>query len=739
MKTVRWWMRGVLLLLLPGISVQAEDVVSPCAGVKQGTPLDRPYTLDFRYAPPQWRTAICLVDDWQKTLVDREGDLLYDYPGSFGGFSTRIQVGMAGGTGQWVSQELASPRVPLVTTVRRCADVVFTMTAFAVADDGVKPLQPLEAAPDGREPAGNAHTTQPRWPVYSGPARVDLLHVRVQNGGAAVCPLQPRIRIESNKDLEYNESAALAVMRGGAVAFSERPVAVGSGSAWLELDLEELPLAPGAVREFVVAVHRQAAASRWTAGEARQALAAARAYWEKLRLPYGVLEVPDPAVQALIDSSIRNIYQAREIKDGLPAFQVGPTCYRGLWVVDGAFLLESVSLLGRTEEARAGVEYLLGHQKKDGSFELIRRYWKETGIVLWVIDRHGQLTGDDGWLGQVWPRVERAVNFIIELRGRTLEAPQALYAGLVPPGFSDGGLAEVRSEYTNVYWTLVGLKSAVAMAVRLDKTAQAARWQAEFDGLWSAFRKAAARDLHTDHFGNAMLPIRMDRPLDAAPQKGQWAFCHAVYPGELFAADDAVMLGTLANLTDNEREGLVYGTGWADAGVWNYFGSFYAHAFLWLGCGQKAARTVYAFANHAAPMLVWREEQNLLGAEPHEVGDMPHNWASAEFIRCVLHLLVLERGNTLHLLEGFPPTWLDPGARTAVNGAMTRFGPVSLELKVSEDARRAELTVVPPARTPPEEVVVDLGAWALAGGQKGTVTLSGPGPFSLSLDLRPRG
>ena len=84
----------------------------------------------------------------------------------------------------------------------------------------------------------------------------------------------------------------------------------------------------------------------------------AEKYWEHLDLPYGRIEVPDAGVQALLDSSIRNIYQAREIKKGLPAFQVGPTCYRGLWVVDGSFSMESIAYLGRTEEARNGIQYL---------------------------------------------------------------------------------------------------------------------------------------------------------------------------------------------------------------------------------------------------------------------------------------------------------------------------------------------------------------------------------------------
>ena len=81
----------------------------------------------------------------------------------------------------------------------------------------------------------------------------------------------------------------------------------------------------------------------------KQALACrerASAYWEKAPLPFGRVQVPDAGIQALVDSSIRNIWQAREIKKGLPAFQVGPTCYRGLWIVDGAFLLEAAAMLG---------------------------------------------------------------------------------------------------------------------------------------------------------------------------------------------------------------------------------------------------------------------------------------------------------------------------------------------------------------------------------------------------------
>src|ERR1035438_1498312 len=81
-----------------------------------------PWTIDFRYAPPWWQTSICLPDDWQKTLVGKEGSLLYDYPGGYSGFGTRITFGLQGET-QWLKQEMASPRVPIVRTTQRNGDV----------------------------------------------------------------------------------------------------------------------------------------------------------------------------------------------------------------------------------------------------------------------------------------------------------------------------------------------------------------------------------------------------------------------------------------------------------------------------------------------------------------------------------------------------------------------------------------------------------------------------------------
>jgi len=99
---------------------------------------------------------------------------------------------------------------------------------------------------------------------------------------------------------------------------------------------------------------------------------------------------------------------------------------------------------------------------------------------------------------------------------------------------------------------------------------------------------------------------------------------------------------------------------------------------------------------------------------------MPHNWASAEFIRLVRHSLILERGSELHLFEAMPASWARPGAVTRMRDIATEFGPVSLEFRVSKDGAGGVLKVTPPQRTPPARIVLHLDNWS---GQTGTLDL----------------
>ena len=541
------------------------------------------------------------------------------------------------------------------------------------------------------------------------PERRIVVLLTMRNGTSAEVVCRPTMHIVSTTPVVYSA-------RDGVVSMDGTTLSAAGGIASCDIKsnadatvtLPPVTLAPNASQQAAFTIDRHQSISPLPLGEGpgvRAALSVAQAieqrdrahdWWEKLDLPYSAVQIPDAGIQEMIESSLRNIWQAREIVHGKIAFHVGPTCYRGLWIVDGAFLLESAAIVGRGQDARSGIEYMLSKQKPDGGFELMARYWKENGIVLWAATRHAFLTQDKAWLRAQWPALRRVVKNTQDLRAQVSKDPKALDYRLLPNGLIDGGLVgEGKPEYSNTQWNLAGLKAAIAAARWLDETDDAAAWQKEYDDFHAAFRKAAARDMRKDNFGNAYLPTMMGNAGNATPQKGQWSFCHAIYPGQVFAIDDPLAQGQMAMLRATKVEGMVCDTGWMQDGLWNYFASFYGHAALWMGHGDEAAQVLYDFANHSVPTRVWREEQKPSGKGNEEVGDMPHNWASAEFIRLAVHLLEIDRGDELHLLEGMPAEWLKPGMATRLSGVATPFGPLHLTVLAAADGKTATLEIKP--------------------------------------------
>ena len=639
--------------------------------------------VDYAYAPALWQTAIGLIDDPDKSVVDKGGTLLYGFSKGFDGtFATRISIDLGPDT-QWVLQRLQSPKIPVVITQSQAGSLAIAQEAFSVAK----------------------------------PVRSDVVHIVLHNAGSGALTLSPGILVESTKALRMGDGAARidAMTVTASLPFRGQRAISKTRRA---VRLANISVPAHGTSEFYVRIQLEGAPDTAPPTNALGASLEdqARAYWKDAALPYGHVQVPDEQIQALFDASIRNIWQAREIKSGLPAFQVGPTVYRSLWVVDGAFILEAAAMLGAGQEARAGIARELTYQKADGGIEVLKgvikdglqgkpwpkenggseanfNYSKENGIALWTFLRHAELTQDKAWLATVYPKMEQIAQHIRQLRlPKTGTSPDA---GLIPPGSTDGGQNGFVPEYSNTLWNLVGLRAFVEAARWLGKDADAVRWQAEYDDFLGVFHRAAARDMKLDAHGNSYLPNRMDGA--DLPQRAQWAFMQAVYPGEVLAKTDPIVVGNLAMLKASLQEGMIYGSGWDEHGIWTYLGSFFAHALLWKGDDAAVVDQLYAFANHASPTLAWREEQTLKEQPFSPTGDMPHNWASAEFIRLVIHMLELDRGKELHLLEALPGTWLKPNAVTSLEKVATPFGPLTMNLTVSPDGKTARLHVEPVA------------------------------------------
>ena len=678
-----------------GSTAQATDIVN-----------HRYYSLD------SWIGAIGLPDDPFKSVVDADGTFsteLGKTSGRYGVYSlapnqTPVKIrSYLEGSSERVDQRMFGPRVPISITHKRQGTVAIEETLFLA--------RPLDWSAEVKGGGLKGRDSRPLPRQY-------LLMTEYINKGDKPARITPLLDLlGSGPGINLSDASTFKVAPNTQcwTTLAINPTG-GKSTKTFTLELKPLTIPPAGKMRWVLSIDRDGFKNSkpvvWD--EAEDLRRHAIAYWEKsTALPYNVIETPDPMIQSILEASIRELYQMRNVINGLPAFFFGPHNYNDYWVLDGSFVTEAVAMLGRLEDASGYADYMLLHQQADGRIQCMSRYWKETGIALVTVYRHAQLQGDKAWLHQRWPQFRRAVGAIEQLRRYgTAGDPRALNYHLSPEGFGDGGVG-LTAEFTNDYWLLAGMKAAVEAAQWLGETKDAEAWEKEYVDFYQVFQKAIARDAKTDGQGNHYIPAVMGPAVPEHPTRGQWAFCQGVYPGRIFSKDDPLMLGTLKMLEAHEVEGgIVEDSGWI--GIWAQCGSFYGHDWLWLGDGQKAARLLYAFADHASPVWNFREEL------PHQIrqcevfpydrgsGDMPHVSASAEFIRLVGHLLAFDRGRELHLFEGLPPEWLKPGMTTRLNGLVTPFGPLTLELKVAPEGNKAALKIAPLRDPACQKIVVHL-------------------------------
>jgi hypothetical protein len=670
--------------------VSGAAAVVPTRGVENNNPtfasqssLANPdnTAIDFRYAPRNSQSTICFPDDPRKTIVGQAGDLRYGFGQSLSAgmenFGTIIEFSLAGfQDGKVLRQWIESPGIPIVHTLIDRPAATLELISFATH--------------------------------HAGEGRVDnvLLSIRSKKGAVAVVP-KLHIRTCERLDLESYTTPTATVSEPGSTSPLLVAVQLSSNLGTCMLWQEEgftLYLPHGQATEDVGARYfvrlpqenQSAATLREHLPHAQMLLAEAREFWTQWK-PFGTTEWSYPGRHGeFLTACARNIQQAREVKNGQLAFQVGPTIYRGLWIVDGNFLLEAARYLGYGHAADEGLRSEWSKQVESG--QIIAgsggEHWKDTAIAMFTLVRQCELKQDWTFFRDLEPNVVRALDFLINLRGQAMEGQSTNgHYGLLAPGFADGGIGGVRSEFTNTVWTLAALRAVADAAAQL-KMSSLAKAGKFFRELYAAFQQMAAREMVRHPAGFEYLPMIAHEDPSVSdpdpwsrprPQTAQWALSHAIYPGEVFDKNDPIVRGHIALLQWCTQEDVPTETGWLwHDSLWTYNASFAAHVYLWAGLSDWAQRTFIGFLNHASPLYCWREEQPLQHAlVGQDWGDMPHNWASAECVRYLRHMLALEDGKSLRLLQGVTPSELSSSAQYTLRNSPTRFGRIDLELEPS--------------------------------------------------------
>jgi len=658
-------------------TVEVPQAAKPAAKPIRGGPQTSFNTvIDFRFAPLAGQAAYCFPDDHHKSLIGERGDLRYGHPGQYKDihYFPRIVEFSAEGMepdivkSQWVEK----PGVPVVHTMIDRPDASIELITFA----------------SNRDSEG----------------RVDNVILEIRPRAGAPVRVNPVVEVKTKEEVIVHSSADMSWIQ------------LGGKDAPLFLMVNSSMLAPpdAVITHRLVLANGVASADRplraflrfpqegQTAGQLRNGLSApdallqeTRSYWEQWKPFEGKVSWSLPGRHGeFLAACARNIQQAREVKEGKSTFQVGPTVYRGLWVADGHFILEAARYLGYDAEAQQGLEATWNRQRPDGGVFAGggEEHWKETGIALFTITRQAELAQDWSYFRKMQPNLLRAVDYVRNLRARAKQEGSACGRyGLLPKGFPDGGIGGIREELTNTIWTLAGLKAVGEAGERLG-LGELVSARALYAELRSALTAAAQQEMRRHAGGFDYLPMLLKDDTDwsipdewqrSRPQAAQWALSQAIYPGTVFERNDPIVDGHIKLMQSCTEEDIPAETGWiTHQGLWNYGAAFVAHVYLWAGLQDWARQTFVGFLNHASPLYCWREEQplrrSLLGSY---IGDMPHNWASAECILYLRHMLVLEDGQSLRLLEGIGSPELDRLEPFKLIESPTRFGRVSVQLE----------------------------------------------------------
>jgi len=676
----------------------------------------------------------------EKALLSEDGALETAY----GGFTLEPFLRAGGSLAGWadaqISHALAEGDLPISTVTRRHSNgLSLEVTAFG---DGPPEASTIRARYRLRNGGpGKARATlyltlrpvqvNPPWQFLNVPGgfapirRVswDGRQVIV-DGGRRIVPLTAPSAFRA---VEFGGGDVVAWLADG-LALPESSAASdpdGYASGVLTWEVE---LAPRASRDVVIAVpmggaadprparsssSRPSPAAGGRGGRSRpdpasdfaaRLDAAARLWREKLGRV--VFRLP-PRLDSLARTVRSSLGWILVDRDG-PAIQPGTRAYARSWVRDGALVSAALLRLGQAEEVRDFLRWFAPHEFESGAVPCcVDRRGADPvpendshGELLYLAGEYFRFTGDRETVEAVWPHLEKAAAYIDALRQkrRTAEyrmGDRRLFFGLLPESISHEGYSDKPAHsYWDDFWALRGLADAAELARALGRSEEARRF--------AAWRDEMRADVEA-----SIRSVISARGLDYVPGSADL--------GDFDATSTAIALSPASEGAHLPREELER----TFERYWDEFvarrqkgpaGKEYtpyewriAGAFLRLDCPERAEALSDFFMADRRPAewnqwaeVVWRDPR-----EPKFIGDMPHGWVAAEFLRAFLDRFVYEReeDDALVLAAGIPAAWIRAGEGVSVEGLRTRYGRLDLALRAQGPTVRVRIsgdTRVPP-------------------------------------------
>jgi hypothetical protein len=297
----------------------------------------------------------------------------------------------------------------------------------------------------------------------------------------------------------------------------------------------------------------------------------------------------------------------------------------------------------------------------------------------------------------------RAGEHIESLRRERTGLPFAgtAMAGLVPESISHEGYAK---QAVHSYWddlfALAGLADAAELAGVIGDATRAARFAAAHDGL--------ARDLAA-----SVRRVIADRGIEHVPASVELADFDPTSTAIAVTVAEAEALlppAALARTFGRYTEEIARWRGGAPArDAYTPYEARNAEALVRLGRREEAFEVLRFVLDGRRPAgwNVWPEVIATDRSAPRFLGDMPHGWGGATFVRAVRTMLAYEhrRDQALVVAAGVPDAWLAHPSGVAVRDLPTHWGPLGYRLRRA-GTRRLRMDLAAGVHVPPGGIVV---------------------------------
>jgi hypothetical protein len=663
------------------------------------------YPRYFSHEQVYW-TALGADGDRAAALVSSDGQLEVDRRS----FTIEPFLTVDGRFVSWAqaasSVELRDGDLPIPRVVWRADPVELAITAWASGAPGQSALfATYRLVNRGAVPSEVAlwlgvrpFQVNPPWQSLNGVGGVTAVHHVARDGRAVWVNGSKAIALLSDPDgfgaLAADRAPLVELLARGALPPDEAasdPTGFASGALrW------RFSLAPGASREVAIAVPfgdpRPFLAAPPDAAGVAAALAATAAHWRE-RLDRFSIALPPEAgpIAPALRAALAQILVAR----AGPALQPGTRTYARSWIRDGVVMASALLQFGLADEARAFLRWYAPFQAADGRVPCCidergpdpAPEHDSPGQLVYGVASLYRYERDAAFVRELWPNVVRAVDFLEALRAQRLgpawDAPErARFRGILPESISHEGYAKnpVHS-YWDDAWALRGITDAALAAQVVGDAAQARRFV--------ALRGAFARDLRA-----SIEATMREKKIDYVPASADHGdFDPSATSAWLAPGRERSLLPAAALARTYELYAQDFRRRRAGAIAWEAYTPYElrnVEALVRLGRRDDALFVLGEILGDQRPAgwrgwgeIVWRDP-----TAPRFIGDAPHAWIAACFVRAARSLFVYERDDgALVLGAGLPLAWLEAEGGVEVVGLRTHRGPLAYRMRVAGPGR----------------------------------------------------